>query len=164
MGTSVRIPLEELTNRQLHLHLIGLLDRQAVILNRLDSIVSNLPQSLDDLTAAVDAVAARFNDVVDPLVTANADLRTQVQQLIDSDVIEDAEQAAALQAAMDAQDAAAERIQEQVTELNAIGSGSTEEPGDGGTGEEPPADGGDTPTDPVTGETPAEPAPADPNA
>lgn len=134
MGTHVTLPIEELTNRQLHLHLIDLLNRQAGTLNRLDTFMTNLSQSVEDLTGAVDAIGVRFNEILDPLLAANADLRSQVQALLDADVIEDAEQAAALQAAMDAQDQAAAQIQEQVTELNAIGT--TPEP----SPEEPPAD------------------------
>lgn len=158
----VSVPLKDLSKRQLLLHLVAMqtamakaIAKQATSLRRLESFMSTLDQSVDDLTAAVDAVGVRFNETIDPLLSANADLRTQVQALLDADVIEDAEQAAALTAAMDAQDAAAAEIQSNVDRLNEIGSSTEEPPVDQPPVDQPPVE--DPPADQPPVEDPANP-------
>lgn len=107
-ATSATLPLTELTDRQLLLHLH----------KRLETFMADLNQSVTDLQQAVDDVAGRFTGVVDPLKQALSDAQTALGNL---QVQDDADKAA-LQAALDNASSQADQIESQVTELNSIGS------------------------------------------
>lgn len=109
-----RIPLSELTTRQLMFHL----------LHRLESTMADLNQSVADLQAAVDAVGARFTGLIEPLKQALVDAN---QALADMTVQDEADKAA-LQAALDNASAQADQIEGQVTELNEIGADPAPDP------------------------------------
>lgn len=114
------IPLSELTTRQLMFHL----------LNRTETLMADLTQSVADLQAAVDDIGIRFNEQLAPLQQALADATAEVQRLVDEDVLEDAAQADALNALLQQASDAADQINSQVDELNSIGAAPEEPPAD----------------------------------
>jgi peptidoglycan hydrolase CwlO-like protein len=147
---TVSIPLGELTDRQLHLHLIGLLDRQVAVLTSLEHHMADLTTAVTDLQAAVDGINSRIAGQV-------ADLQSQIDAgksaLADMTALDEADKAA-LQAALDGAQTAADSIEGQVDELNAIGAApeTPVEPAPAdGTGDAGP---GDVTTDPSTASDP----------
>lgn len=88
------------------------------IIVRTDKNVADLTQALDDLTASVDAIGVRFNDLITPLQQALADSQ---QALADLQVSDDATKQA-LTDSLAAAQTAADAVEEQVTELNQIGT------------------------------------------
>lgn len=114
----VPVPLDRLTNRQLHLYLVHLLQQQQEILNRLDGFMTDLTQSVGDLQAAVDNMAVRFASQLQPLQQALADAQAQVATL----QLEDQAQVQALNDALANASSAADAIQAEVAELNGIGA------------------------------------------
>jgi len=114
----VSVPIYELTNRQLHLHLIDLYERQVTVLNRLEKHMADVNQSLEDLEAAVDSINSRF---AAQLLALNSALQEAKQALADEELDDAATQDALNQALADAE-TAANRINTQVQELNAIGA------------------------------------------
>lgn len=107
----VDVPLEEMTDRQLLLHIARYVESQVILMAELD-------QSVADLQAAVDAVAQRFNDVVGPLNQALADAQVAVAAL----QVDDAATHQQLLDALNNAQAAANEIEAQVSELNAVGA------------------------------------------
>jgi len=116
--SKVSLPLDELTDRQIHLHLIDLFESQVTTLKSLEHKMADLTQSVADLETAVDAINVRFADA---LVGLQAALDTATTALADMTVDDEAQKAALAQALADAQ-AAADAVSGQVTELNAIGA------------------------------------------
>lgn len=114
----VKIPLHQLTDRQLTIHLVDLLGRQVETLERLDSFMADLSQSVADLQAAVDNIATRFAAQLTPLQEALSQAQQQVSQLQS----EDQEQVAQLNQLLSDASAAADAIQSEVSELNSIGA------------------------------------------
>lgn len=80
--------------------------------------MSNLTESVASLQTAVDDVAVRFNDQLTPLQQALSD----AQAALEAAHIEDEAQNQAIADALAAADAAASEINNQVTELNALGA------------------------------------------
>lgn len=111
---TANIPLSELTTRQLVFHL----------LDRTETLMADLNQSVADLQAAVDAVGARFTGLIDPLKQSLSDAQSA---LADLQVQDDADKQA-LQDALDNASAQADSIEGQVSELNDIGSEPAPEP------------------------------------
>ena len=103
----VSVPLDQLTARQLLINLTRLLQKQQVTLNRLDSLMTDLSQSVDDLKNAVDGVAQR--------------LLPEIAALEDALAAAQADDADAATIAADAQ-AAVANIRTEVDRLNALGT------------------------------------------
>jgi peptidoglycan hydrolase CwlO-like protein len=114
----VSLPIDQLTDRQIHIHLIGLYEKQVTILTSLEHQMADLNQSVADLEVAVDAINVRFADA---LVGLQSALDAATSSLADMTVDDEAQKAALTQALADAQ-AASDTISGQVTELNAIGA------------------------------------------
>lgn len=114
----VSLPLSELTNRQIHLHLIGLYEEQVATLKSLETHMADLSQSVADLESAVDAINARF---AGQLLALNTALQEAKQALADEELDDVATQDALNQALANAE-SAANQINTQVQELNAIGA------------------------------------------
>lgn len=119
--TSISVKLEELTDRQLRLHLIFLLTEQHVILYRLDKHMSDLTQSVADLQGAVDTMAIRFASQVTPLTEA---LNLAQEALADLTVEDEATKQKLADALSEAASAASS-IESEITELNSIGAEPT---------------------------------------
>lgn len=119
----VSVPIHELTDRQIHLHLIGLYEDQVATLKKLEHFMADLNKSIADLESAVDNINVRF--ATELLNLQNA-LATANQALADEQ-LDDAEREQALSDALAAADAAAAAIDSQVGELNSIGA-APEEP------------------------------------
>lgn len=126
----VTVPLNELTNHQLLLHLH----------NRLETTMADLSQSVSDLQAAVDGVAQRFTDQIGPLTQALSDAQAALANL----TVQDEADKQALADALASAQTAADSIESQVTELNDIGAAA---PADQPPADQPPAQdpGGDAP-------------------
>lgn len=120
---TVPVPIHELTDRQIHLHLIGLYEAQVAVLKSLEHQMADLNQSVADLEEAVDAINVRFATEVANLQSA---LDAANQALADEE-LDDAAKDQALADALAQADAAAAAINSQVEELNAIGA-NPEEP------------------------------------
>ena len=118
MVTSIPVELSDLTDRQVHLHLIGLLSRHADVLDRLDTFMADLTGSVSALQGAVDSVALRWASQMVPLTDA---LRA-AQEAAAAAEISNAEQQAALDSALAEAQTAADAIQSEVDELNALGA------------------------------------------
>ena len=114
----VNIALADLTNRQLKLHLIKLLEDQVKTNRRLEQFMSNLSSSVEDMQTAVDTMAVRFASQMGPLTES---LAAAQAALADLQVSSDADKAA-LQAALNEMETAAASINSDVAELNAIGA------------------------------------------
>lgn len=140
----VSLPLDELTDRQLHVYHIRLLAEQTATLKALEHQMADLNQSVADLEAAVDSINVRFATEVQNLQTALAD----ANQALEDEELDDAAKDQALADALAAADAAASAIDSQVEELNAIGAEPDvpvepeEQPA-----EETPAEGKETPAE-----------------
>lgn len=134
----ISLPVDQLTDRQIHLHLIGLYERQVAVLESLEKHMADLNQSIADLETAVDNINTRF---AGQLLTLKSALDDAHQALADEE-LDDAAKDQALQEALANAESAANQINTQVQELNAIGS----EP-------ETPVEPDETPVD----ETPIEP-------
>ena len=114
----VSLPLDQLTDRQLTLFHISLLDEQVQTLRRLDYFMSDLASSVASLQAAVDTMAVRFNAQNQVLTDALANATQQLEALqIDDDAAKQS-----LADALAAASAAAEEIDSNVAELNSIGA------------------------------------------
>lgn len=146
----VTLRLEELTDRQLHLHHIRLLEEQNALLKSLERHMADLQQSVSDLQEAVDGVNARVAGQVQSLTDA---LGAANQALAD-EALDDAAREAALTDALAEAQAAADAIQGQVEELNAIGA-EPDVPVEPETPDDLPANPEGEPTE----ETPTEEAP-----
>ena len=107
----VTIPLDQLTDRQLHLHHIGLLSRQAALLDRLDAFMADLTQSVAALQSAVDTMAVRFASQNGVLTEALAAAQAAADQA-NTELIE----------ALNTAQQAAAQIDAEVAELNSIGA------------------------------------------
>ena len=128
----VPVPLNELTDRQLHLHLVSLYTKHARVLERLESFMANLTESVAALQGAVDNVAIR-------LATRVATLSDAVAAAVAAGAADEA----ALQEALTEAQAAADAINAEIAELNSLGA-------------EP-----DVPVAPVTDDEDLPPAPSD---
>lgn len=115
---SVSVPLHDLTDRQIHLHLISLYEKQAATLKHLEHFMADLNQSVEDLEQAVDAINERF---ATQLLTLKGALDQANQALADEE-LDDAAKDQALQDALGEAQSAADQISSQVEELNAIGA------------------------------------------
>jgi peptidoglycan hydrolase CwlO-like protein len=115
---SVRVPLHELTDRQIHLHLIGLYESQVTLLKSLEHQMADLNQSVADLESAVDQINVRFATQL--LALQNA--LTAANEALAAEELDDAAKDAALAEALGQAQAAADSINSQVEELNAIGA------------------------------------------
>jgi capsule polysaccharide export protein KpsE/RkpR len=120
----VNVPLGELTQRQLLVHHISLLEEQVQILRRLEIFMANLDQSVEDLTAAVDDIGVRFQQTLEPLRQALSDAQAAFSELS----LEDEATKQALADALSAADSAASDIEAQVAELNQIGTPPSDTP------------------------------------
>lgn len=114
----VSLPLDELTDRQLHMFHIRLLVEQTATLKSLEKHMADLSQSVADLQSSVDSINVRFATEVAGLQSA---LDSANQALADEE-LDDAARDQALQEALDEANAAAEAINAQVEELNSIGA------------------------------------------
>jgi predicted nucleic acid-binding Zn-ribbon protein len=114
----VLLPLDQLTDRQIHLHLISLYDGILTTLTSLEKQMADLNQSVADLEAAVDSINERF---ARQLLTLKGALDSANQALADEE-LDDQAKDAALQEALGNAQAAADQISEQVKELNEIGA------------------------------------------
>ena len=103
----VSVPLDQLTPRQLLVNLTRLWQKSQTTLNRLDKLMTDLSQSVDDLKNAVDGVAQRLLPEIAALEDALAAAR--------------ADDADAATIAADAQ-AAVANIRTEVDRLNALGT------------------------------------------
>lgn len=118
MARRVLVPLHELTDRQIHLHLIGLYESQVALLKSLEHQMADLTQSVADLEASVDAINVRF---ATQLLALNNAL-TAAQEALVAEELDDEAKDAALAEALGQAEAAAAAIDAQVSELNAIGA------------------------------------------
>jgi peptidoglycan hydrolase CwlO-like protein len=121
MGVTVKVPLEDLTDRQLHIYLLSrlhLLEEVHASQIRIEAHMADLSQSVSELTSAVDAIGVRFQEVVQPLHQALAD----AQKALADEELDDAAKDQALADALAAAEAAGSEIQAQVAELNQIGT------------------------------------------
>lgn len=114
----VSIPLNELTDRQVHLHLIGLYEELVSTLKSMEHQMADLNQSVADLEQAVDSINARF---AGQLLSLKEALDAANQALADEELDDEATQQALTEALAQAE-SAANQINSQVQELNAIGN------------------------------------------
>lgn len=114
----VDVPLEQLTDRQLHIHHIELFQQQVGVLTRLEKFMSDLTTSVASLQGAVDNMAVRFASQIVPLTEALA----QAQSDLDAAEGLNEETTAALQDSLNNAQAAADAINAEVAELNSIGA------------------------------------------
>ena len=107
-----RSPLDRLyTDRQVHIHLIGLYEGQLATLKRIEKFMADLTSTVAELQAAVDSVASRFAGQLAPLVEALAAAQAA-----------NTETEGELTDALANAQTAADAIGEQIVELNAIGA------------------------------------------
>lgn len=122
---SVQLPLDQLTNRQLHLHLIDLLETQAHHNQRMEQFMSQLDQSVEGLQTAIDDLTVRLASQNAALTQAVSDANAALAVMTAEDVSDQAALDQALldlQAALDNAAAASAAIDGDVTALNAIGA------------------------------------------
>jgi multidrug resistance efflux pump len=115
---NVLIPIDELSDRQALLFLIGLAQDQTDAIKELENKMSDLNQSVADLETAVDNINVRFAGEVATLQSA----LDAANQALAYEELDDVATEAALQQALGDATAAAAAIRSQVDELNAIGA------------------------------------------
>ncbi len=157
---NVSVPIRELTDRQLLLHLAETVEEQTNATNRMEKQMATLKTAISDLQNAVDGVAVRLNGLVEPLRQSLVEYQERVSAL----ELEDATQVAELERLGAEAQAAVDEIGAQVDELNALGADPSTpvepEPVDPEPTPEEPVDPAPAPEEPVTDPT----NPTDPNA
>jgi peptidoglycan hydrolase CwlO-like protein len=131
----VPVPIHELTDRQIHLHLLNMYDNVVTLLKSLEHQMADLNQSVADLEASVDAINVRFATQL--LALQNA--LTEANDALAAEDLDDEAREQALSEALASAQSAADAIDSQVTELNAIGA-EPETPVEPEGGDEPHPD------------------------